>query len=263
MSLPSRRSVSGPCIQSRTLPRISTGLCRNAPWRSMYVSVCGEPSSQRPGRRSRWRARRPSSPRRTSSAGRSSTRGTRTAGSSDPPRAASPRRGRRRRHRRGSAHVRAAEGRARSRRRARLRRARGARPSPGACERSTAGGSVSTRSTVTPRRWNHFRIVVRAWGTAKAAIDRHRQDRACDRDRRAPRERPAVEPREHGRGHVGLGRILELSAEQMQALLELAHSASSPSSSRRRASARARRDLTVPRLTPSAAAVSSSESSRK
>ena len=63
-------------------------------------------------------------------------------------------------------------------------------------------------------------------------------------------------------GEVGLRWERELMAQLMESVLERAH-ASSSSVSRRRASARESLDLTVPLRIPRAAAVSSSESSRK
>ena len=68
--------------------------------------------------------------------------------------------------------------------------------------------------------------------------------------------------RARGRRKIRLRRERQLAAELLQTLLERAH-ASASRVSRRRARARARRDLTVPRRTPSAAAVSSSESSSR
>ena len=57
-----------------------------------------------------------------------------------------------------------------------------------------------------------------------------------------------------------VGRLwpVELAAQLGEALLEVGHTSTSPSSSRSRSSARERRDLTVPRGQSSAAAVSSS-----
>ena len=65
------------------------------------------------------------------------------------------------------------------------------------------------------------------------------------------------------RSQVGRLGPVQLAAELGEALLELAHASTSPSSSRSRSSARESRDLTVPRGQSSAAAVSSSLSSSR
>ena len=84
------------------------------------------------------------------------------------------------------------------------------------------------------------------------------------------REEPAAsarsglfEPRPDARRERGRVRVVELAAEPGECLLELGHATSSPSSLRKRSSARDRRDLTVPRAHSSTSAISSSESSRK
>ena len=72
-----------------------------------------------------------------------------------------------------------------------------------------------------------------------------------------------AQARPHAAGQIRRLRPVELAAELREALLEVAHASASPSSSRRRSSARESRDLTVPRGQSSAAAVSSSLSSRR
>ena len=84
----------------------------------------------------------------------------------------------------------------------------------------------------------------------------------------APRALARLEgdPRLHGGGEVGRRRPGDVVAQGEQLELELGHGAptsSTPSCARRRSSAREVRDLTVPRRQPSAAAVSSSESSSR
>ena len=86
--------------------------------------------------------------------------------------------------------------------------------------------------------------------------------------RAATRALPGLEgdPRLHGGGEVGRRRPGDVVAQGEQLELELGHGAptsSTPSCARRRSSAREVRDLTVPRRQPSAAAVSSSESSSR
>src|SRR5215211_1506213 len=71
-----------------------------------------------------------------------------------------------------------------------------------------------------------------------------------------------LDPASHRAGEVRRPRQVELAAELHKTRLELAH-AVTPSSARSRSSARESLDFTVPRRTPSAAAVSSSDSSRK
>ena len=72
-----------------------------------------------------------------------------------------------------------------------------------------------------------------------------------------------AQARSHPALQVGRLRPVELAAELGEALLEVAHASTSPSSSRSRSSARDSRDLTVPRGQSSAAAVSSSLRSRR
>ena len=77
---------------------------------------------------------------------------------------------------------------------------------------------------------------------------------------RTPAGGGSVECSEHARHEIRRGRHVELAAEGQECPLELAHD---PTSARRRSSARAVRDFTVPSLTPSTSAVSCSLSSRK
>src|SRR5262249_32076195 len=73
------------------------------------------------------------------------------------------------------------------------------------------------------------------------------------------------EPGAHAGGQVGRRRELDVRGQRAELELEVgaAHAATSPSWVRSRSRARESRDFTVPRAMPSAAAVSSSDSSRK
>ena len=111
-------------------------------------------------------------------------------------------------------------------------------------------GASGTRSIVSPPIPSQSSTVLRAGGTAAT-----RTSTASGIATRGQRRRGALEPRTHARRHVGLRRPLEL--QRAQAIVD-AHSSSSS-----RASARDRRDFTVPGRQPSTAAVSASDSPRK
>ena len=119
------------------------------------------------------------------------------------------------------------------------------RPSPPAFERSCAAGSVSTRSTVAPL-------------DVEEAQDRRARLRHGERRRPAATTAAASATHRHGNGlpaaraattSSGSGGNASSRPSCLQALLERAH-ASASRLSRRRARARARRDLTVPRRIP-------------
>ena len=105
---------------------------------------------------------------------------------------------------------------------------------------------------------------MRACGTAKAAPIAHRED--GDRDGPQPATGTAAgraAPSTAG-ATSGSGGYVDLLPERAEPRSSSAHRPLLlASSARSRSSARARRDLTVPRRTPSVAAVSSSESSSK
>ena len=133
-------------------------------------------------------------------------------------------------------------------------RARSAAPS----ERGLSGGSLSTSVTAAPRTWkNRQRASARpGYGEGNGECRDAERDREGEQATAAPAagEARADRPRERRSGWY-----VEVRREVAQLELELGHRSSSCS----RESARCVLDLTVPRAIPSAAAVSSSERSRK
>ena len=139
-----------------------------------------------------------------------------------------------------------------------------------------AGGRCSRRSTVAPRSPKNSSTEcahARHGGEDAAGEDQQCDDgdgegsaEAAGGSSRSRRRRERGRVRAHAdRGReVGRGRPVELAAQLGELTLQVGHaSTSSPSSARRRSSARDTRDLTVPRGQSSAAAVSSSDSSRR
>ena len=134
---------------------------------------------------------------------------------------------------------------------------------------SGADGMLGRRSTVAPWSPKNSSTASRTPGTAAktppASSEQRRRARSrgtCRKTTGPPRGvRGAGDARrspDRTRREVGRLRPVELAAELGEALLEVAHASTSPSSSRSRSSARETRDLTVPRGQSSAAAVSSS-----
>ena len=106
------------------------------------------------------------------------------------------------------------------------------------------------------------RSAERASGIASVASERGEGEDRQSEDEPTPAGTQAtrIDAAEHGRYEVGSLGDVERAPERHELLLELSHLATS---SRSRSSARAVLDFTVPRRTPSASAVSCSESSRK
>ena len=169
-----------------------------------------------------------------------------------------------------------AQGGRHERREAQLAGGLGGRPPAGrarAGAQAGGSGSVARRSTVAPWRPKNSSTASRAEGTA-ATTAPARTSRAISA-RASARRRPAAgagggrrrgalvsrQARDDRLRQVGRGRIVELAPEL--AACARAQSWLTPISARSRSSARESRDLTVPRAQPSAAAVSSSERSRK
>ena len=143
--------------------------------------------------------------------------------------------------------------------------------------RAARGRAGARRARCAPSRCRASRAPSRARPARRRAPP---PARAAARPRRRPRApatpaagcgapagaRLARDPRLHDGGEVGRRGPGDVLAQGEQLELELGHGAptsSTPACARRRSSAREVRDLTVPRRQPSAAAVSSSESSSR